>query len=607
MMHQIPDGLKALLTAALQISSLTTAARIQRVCGGRFAGGRMAFMSGRAAGSRRPGSVYIMDDCCGFSRRQFSEFASAAAAVPAQAVSPECGSLWTAAPSGTDGSGLYVQDLELVTVTDTSFILTWHTADGPEPAMPYGPGQQPGPVVTDGLVRYGTDPGRLDCEAREPGASTAYHYVEVTGLRPGSTYYYQALSGGVAAAPRLSPRLTCPPGGMVSPADPADPRLADCIAGLLSSGVVLSASPGSVTTLVPPTGSLLLTVALCNDVHIGETVSGLAAGDFPPGFSQAPDLPPYPVVMAESMVADATARGADVLVVAGDLTAAAQPGQVTASRELLDRFGRLTVSGRLSSGGYVVARGNHDQHGCPDSLADVYGLPQGTLTSTEVGGLRLIGLDTTTGGTPGGAIGTDQFAMLHGLLAGQPDQPTLVFGHHPVTEESAFTMVAGPSFGLDRGDAARLEALYSAAPGVFLHHAGHTHRNLRTSSPLATGVEFLEVAAAKEYPGGFALLRVYQGGYMVNFYKSSSPLARQWSQTTSCEYLGLYPAYTIGSLTDRNHSVVRDLTAVSPLPGRRRLPVPPNSGQLRAAHRDAPDPEHVPRQQSEEDRPSVRS
>jgi hypothetical protein len=513
-----------------------------------------------------------MDDCCGYSRRQFLRLASAGAGAPAQAVSPEEVSSWAAAPSGTDGSGLHVQDLELVTVTDTSFILTWHTADGPHPAIPCEPGQRPCPVVTDGVVRYGTDPGRLDMEVRERGAATAYHYVEVTGLRPGTAYYYQAFSGGVAAAPRLYPRLTFPPGGMAIPADPDDPRLTACIAELLSSGIVLSASPGSVTTLVPPPGRLLLTVALSNDVHIGETVSGLAADDFPPGFSQSPGLPPYPVVMAESMITDAAAREADVLVVAGDLTAAALPGQVTASRELLDGFGTLTLSGQLSRGGYVVARGNHD-HPHADAaggLAPAYGLAHGTLTTTEVGGLRLIGLDTATMNAPGGAIGDDQLAALRDVLAEQPDQPTLVFGHHPVTEESAFTIVAGPSFGLDRGDAARLEALYAATPGVFLHHSGHTHRNLRTSSPVAAGVEFLEVAATKEYPGGFALLRVYQGGYMVNFYKSSGDLARQWSQTTSGEYLGLYPAYTLGTLTDRNHVVARDFTALSPLPGHRR-------------------------------------
>jgi hypothetical protein len=85
-------------------------------------------------------------------------------------------------------------------------------------------------------------------------------------------------------------------------------------------------------------------------------------------------------------------------------------------------------------------------------------------------------------------------------------------------------------------------------------------------------VDFLEVAATKEYPGGFTLLRVYQGGYMANFYKSSSTLARQWSQTSSGEYLGLYPAYTLGALTDRNRVARRNFFELTPLPRRRPRP-----------------------------------
>jgi Icc protein len=53
---------------------------------------------------------------------------------------------------------------------------------------------------------------------------------------------------------------------------------------------------------------------------------------------------------------------------------------------------------------------------------------------------------------------------------------------------------------------------------------------------------------------------VHAGGYQVNFYKSSSALARQWSQVSSGEYLGLYPAYTLGTAADRNHVVARDFS-----------------------------------------------
>ena len=529
-----------------------------------------------------------MRDCCGLSRRQLVRLGAAGAAaglaVPVLGASAALAGS-TSGAGGSPGGDLYAQDLELVTVTDTGFVLTWYTGASPAPAVPYDPDQEPAPVAADGVVRYGTDPSRLDRVAAQRGGETPYHYVEVTGLRPGTTYYYQALSGGVAAAPRLYPQLTFPAGGLVIPPDPTAAQLEQILAGLLASGVVLSASPGSVTTLVPPRGRLLFSLALSNDLHVGETVSGLVISDFPPGFSQQPGLPPYPEVMLDSMISDARTRGADVLLVAGDITSSALPAELAGSKSLLDGFGSLTLDGRLRRGDYVVARGNHDQPktgtayescaavgdtGYFDCLPAVYDLPQGRLTTTEIGGLRLVGLDTTTLNQPGGAIDDDQFAALTEVLRHDPRQPTLVFGHHPVTDESAVTTVAGPAFDLDRADAARLEALYAATPGVFFHHAGHTHRNKRTTSPVATGVDFLEVGATKEYPGGFALMKVYEGGYMVNFYKSSGDLARQWSQTSCGEYLGLYPAYMLGALTDRNHVASRNFSGLSAVPPRGR-------------------------------------
>jgi hypothetical protein len=519
-----------------------------------------------------------MHDCCDLSRRQLLRLGAVGAAagviVPGLALS--------AAPSAAAASaGVFAQDLELVTVSDDSFVLTWYTASAPTPAIPYQPAQEPSPLPTDGYVRYGTDPARLDRVAVEHGGETAYHHVTVTGLEPGRTYYYAAYSGGVQATARMVPELTYPAGGVVIPPAPTDAQLLQILAELLSSGVVNSAAPGSVTTLVPPPGRHLFTLALANDLHIGETVSGLATSTFPPGFSQAAGLPPYPVLMAQAMTAEASRHGAHALLVAGDVSSSALPTELASSKQLLDRFGALRLAGPLSPGSYVVARGNHDQPktgaaytGCApvgatgyyDCLPAVYDLPQGTLTHTSLGGLRLVGLDTSTLSLPSGALSDAQFAALGDVLSQDPDRPTLVFGHHPVTDASAYSTISGPSFDLDRADAARLEALYAATPGVFFHHSGHTHRNQRTASPVATGVEFLEVAATKEYPGGLALLKVYEGGYMVNFHKSSAALARQWSQTTSGEYLGLYPAYTLGTLADRNHVVARDFSGLDRLP-----------------------------------------
>jgi hypothetical protein len=173
-----------------------------------------------------------------------------------------------------------VQDLELVTVTDTSFVLTWFTGDR---VRQFGHDPGPDPVPTDSVVRYGTSPERLNCEVSADG-TTAYHHVEVGGLRPGTTYFYEASSAGQPAQPRVLPLLDYDSLTGIDRSEAMSPdRLQELAMRLLGTGATVTASPGRVTTLVPPPGDLLLTVALSNDLHIGEEVSGLVAGDFPPG------------------------------------------------------------------------------------------------------------------------------------------------------------------------------------------------------------------------------------------------------------------------------------------------------------------------------------
>ena len=105
---------------------------------------------------------------------------------------------------------------------------------------------------------------------------------------------------------------------------------------------------------------------------------------------------------------------------------------------------------------------------------------------------------------------------------------------------------------------------------LFGHHSRHTHRNKRTyllddqQNPVQS-VEFLEVGATKEYPGGYSLLRLYTGGYMVSYYKNRTQLALAWAQRTRHEYYTLYPHYMLGTIADRNHTVIRDLSGLSPL------------------------------------------
>lgn len=467
--------------------------------------------------------------CCGPTRRTLL------GALAVAAMAPITGALGAGAACG-QGNSPIATDLEVVTVTDRSVVMTWTT-------LALDASGRPAPVATSGEVRI-APVGSTPVPAYESAEPTPFHYAEITGLEPGRRYSFEARSEGVRARPALNPVTLAPDAPEVS---------------------------GEFSTLVPPPGRLLRTLALANDVHYGETVSGLVVGDFPPGFRSVPELPPYPEVMLTALLDDLRApdRGAQRLILAGDLTAEATPAQSRSVRAHLDSWGAL---GR----DYLVVRGNHDRphtgadyDSCAPATAEhrdcfaEFFVPRQELVEHEIGGLRLLGLDTSDLDGAGGRIDRPQFDHLARTLAADPDRPTLVFGHHPVTSASGATAVAGPGFILNTADSTKLQTLYTRAPGVFLHHAGHTHRTLRTRPDTPCDVDFLEVASVKEYPGGYSLLRLYEGGYLISFYKTRTPAARRWSALTRGEYFGLLPAYTLGSLTDRNHVVHRDFSGLT--------------------------------------------
>ncbi len=411
-------------------------------------------------------------------------------------------------------------------------------------------------MPADTEVLLGTSPASLQ-QVFHDATPTPYHYVEIEGLEPGQTYFYIARSNGVPATTAVSafgfPAGTSAVNGNVG-------------------------GPFVFTTPQPPPGAFLFAVALCNDLHLGETVAGLAttqAGQqIPPGIVQAPGQPPYAEVMAAALAAESRQRGAHVLLAAGDISSEAAQIDVADAKAFLDAFGPYLDS-------YLVARGNHDRphtgdaaaacspvaahDGYHDCFVDSF-FPDGhTWFAKEAFGVRLLGLDTYDkigSGGDNGVMSPEQFAFVTEELTRDPDQPTIVFGHHPITLESSIDNTRPLMFDLETQQSMALEALYAKSSGVFLHHAGHTHRNKLTSSVTAPHVAFQEVAAVKEYPGGFHLLRVHRGGYAMNFYKFKGDLAQEWTERSRPEYGGLAPFYTFGTTADRNSVVGRDFSGL---------------------------------------------
>jgi 3',5'-cyclic-AMP phosphodiesterase len=488
-------------------------------------------------------------------------------------------------------------NLELVTVTDTRAILTWFTGD-PTQLDEFG---RPAPVAAPGRVLLGEvgDPAGWEEVARhEP---TAYHYVEIDGLRPGTSYAFLAESGGLAA----TPTLLRPDQLLPSPYDP---------------GTLDTSHGGVFRTLTPPPGEEILRLAWTNDMHYGELISGIVTGDvggergFPPGFPVDPDNP-YWRFMGRAAVDEAIGRGAELLMVNGDLTNAAEPEALEEIKAELDRFGRLggTRQDRngdflVRAGGpraYWVTRGNHDRAfpgeqysgGTPVPGTHLYdtfhatfkdGFAPGATTSRfgvvvegRTSRWRFVGLDSNYQDQTG-VLAEEELEYLDAQLE-RSTEPTIVLLHHPAGDANNLIAFPPGMAGLDWADARAFRGvLGDHLDRVIGVYQGHTHRNNHTVSATTGSVPFFEGGATKEYPGGYTIVRLFEGGYMVNFYKTADPEARAWSERSRGQFLGLYPYYTLGGLGDRNWVFDVDARTTS-------TPEGPGNGQGRGNRQGAPD------------------
>ncbi len=110
----------------------------------------------------------------------------------------------------------------------------------------------------------------------------------------------------------------------------------------------------------------------------------------------------------------------DVVLLTGDVTNGGTVEEARHAAQLLTK---------LESPFYVIP-GNHDAAGV---LSLVFGeavCPAGDYV-LDNGPVRLIGMDSTDPGKPGGKITAAQAEWLEGQLANEPDKPTIIFIHHP--------------------------------------------------------------------------------------------------------------------------------------------------------------------------------
>ncbi|MCD1268247.1 phosphodiesterase [Microbacterium sp. MEC084] len=159
-------------------------------------------------------------------------------------------------------------------------------------------------------------------------------------------------------------------------------------------------------------------------VHLSDT--HLLAGNAPLGgrYDTEANLM-RTLARVEQLTADGAVRP-DALVFTGDLTDLGEPGAYARLRELVE-----PVAARIGAPVVWVA-GNHDER--PELRRDLLGLPAGQEPVTgvwDLGGLRLIALDTSVPGWHHGEIDAAQREWLRAQLEAPAPLGTILALHHP--------------------------------------------------------------------------------------------------------------------------------------------------------------------------------
>ncbi len=171
--------------------------------------------------------------------------------------------------------------------------------------------------------------------------------------------------------------------------------------------------------------------------------------------------------------------------------------------------------------------GNHDDR---DLLARRFGGRESASGEpvhvlAYVGGLRLVGCDTTVPGSAGGALPPDQLDWLAEALSREPARPTLLALHHPPVASGVHAM---DEIGLRAHDATALAALLEGHRQVLALTCGHVHRTISTAfagrpllicpstnSALRLDLRREQALEFVEEPLGFAV-HLLDGGHLVS-------------------------------------------------------------------------------------------
>lgn len=301
---------------------------------------------------------------------------------------------------------------------------------------------------------------------------------------------------------------------------------------------------GRVTTVRPPEGRLLSTLAAVTDLHVGERHFGVWGRIWDRGglgFGQGRS--PYPVRALEAALEEVAAWGAELVVAKGDLT------RIATSAELSEA-GRLLANSPVP---VEAVLGNHDNALNVDMRAVLQA--NGVRVSwgpraVDVPGLRIV-LVNSAHADPHNHFGHLPATAGRQVaeLAGEAPTPAMVVLHHP-PDLHRYPTVYPPGIPWDQSKAL-LEALVAKKPDALLS-CGHRHRNRR----YAYGpVVIAETGSTKDYPGAWAGYKVYETGVLQVVRRTGRPDVIGWTEVSRRAMNGQWGRWSPGRLGDRCFSV----------------------------------------------------
>lgn len=288
-------------------------------------------------------------------------------------------------------------------------------------------------------------------------------------------------------------------------------------------------------TLPSPPGELLCRIATVSDLHLGSRNWGLLKLMR----DRSGHAVPFPLRCAQAALAEATAWGAEHLIVKGDGAHHQHPDHYAQLGQLLDDHPALPVT---------LIPGNHEvdeltDHQLPPKVG-ARGVPYVTGTACEdLPGIRLVVADTTIEGQGRGTISrvADEVVELAALAGG----PFLLAVHHHLHERRYPTYYP---LGIPAPASVRfLDSLVGANPAGLVT-SGHVHRcRSRRHGPLAV----TEVAGTRDWPGVWAGYAVHEGGIRQVVRRIADPHALAWTEYSRRALNGQWEHWAPGPLGQR--------------------------------------------------------